>query len=156
MGIVIHSYGKRWRGKYSSLKFPPFEHALDVLDHVRGLGVGAVTVSGGYAIAVGAGLSRAVVLSTVSAYCQGVVHLTGAATLAELVQVTDQPNLAFIPCGPLPPNPAELLARFGAVAPERHLRCGQGYAIARSYAFDSFADGVVEEPALCRDRKSVV
>ena len=47
-------------------------------------------------------------------------------------------------------SPAELLARFGAVAPERHLRCGQGYAIARSYAFDSFADGVVEEPALCR------
>jgi capsular exopolysaccharide synthesis family protein len=37
-------------------------------------------------------------------------YLTGAATLAELVQVTDQPNLAFIPCGPLPPNPAELLA----------------------------------------------
>lgn len=27
---------------------------------------------------------------------------------------------------------------------------GPGYAIARSYAFDSFADGVVEEPALCR------
>jgi len=44
MGIVIHSYGKRWRGKYSSLKFPPFEHALDVLDHVRGLGVGALQI----------------------------------------------------------------------------------------------------------------
>lgn len=37
-------------------------------------------------------------------------YLTGSATLAELVQATDQPNLAFIPCGPLPPNPAELLA----------------------------------------------
>lgn len=36
--------------------------------------------------------------------------LTGSATLQELVQATDQPNLAFIPCGPLPPNPAELLA----------------------------------------------
>lgn len=48
MGIVIHSYWKRWQGKYSSLKFPPFEHALDVLDHVRDLGVGAlqITVSG--------------------------------------------------------------------------------------------------------------
>jgi sugar phosphate isomerase/epimerase len=44
LGIVIHSYGKRWRGKYSSLKFPPFEHALDVLDHVRGLGVGALQI----------------------------------------------------------------------------------------------------------------
>jgi succinoglycan biosynthesis transport protein ExoP len=37
-------------------------------------------------------------------------YLTGSATLAELVQATDQPNLSFIPCGPLPPNPAELLA----------------------------------------------
>ncbi len=37
-------------------------------------------------------------------------YLTGAATMAELVQTTDQPNLSFIPCGPLPPNPAELLA----------------------------------------------
>ncbi len=37
-------------------------------------------------------------------------YLTGSSTLAELVQITDQPNLMFIPCGPLPPNPAELLA----------------------------------------------
>ncbi|MGV3659886.1 MAG: sugar phosphate isomerase/epimerase family protein [Prosthecobacter sp.] len=42
MGIVIHSYWKRWQGKYSSLKFPPFAHALDVLDHVRDLGVGSL------------------------------------------------------------------------------------------------------------------
>lgn len=44
LGIVIHSYGKRWRGKYSNLKFPPFEHALDVLDHVRDLGVGSLQI----------------------------------------------------------------------------------------------------------------
>lgn len=37
-------------------------------------------------------------------------YLTGTATMAELVQATDQPNLSFIPCGPLPPSPAELLA----------------------------------------------
>ena len=37
-------------------------------------------------------------------------YLTGASSLADLVQTTDQPNLSFIPCGPLPPNPAELLA----------------------------------------------
>lgn len=37
-------------------------------------------------------------------------YLNGSATMAELVQATDQPNLSFIPCGPLPPNPAELLA----------------------------------------------
>jgi capsular exopolysaccharide synthesis family protein len=36
--------------------------------------------------------------------------LTGAAKLAEVVQDTDDENLFIIPCGPLPPNPAELLA----------------------------------------------
>ena len=44
-------------------------------------GAPGISVAGGYAIVVGAGLSVAVVLSTISAYCQGVVHLTGAATL---------------------------------------------------------------------------
>ncbi len=44
MGIVIHSCGKRWHGKYSNLKYPPFEHALDVLDHVRDLGVGTLQI----------------------------------------------------------------------------------------------------------------
>lgn len=44
MGIVIHSYWKRWQGKYSSIKNPPFQNALDVLDHVRDLGVGALQI----------------------------------------------------------------------------------------------------------------
>lgn len=44
-------------------------------------GLGTVSVSGGLAIAVPDGESRAVVLSTVQHYCQGVVHLLGAATL---------------------------------------------------------------------------
>lgn len=44
-------------------------------------GLGSVSVAGGLAIAVPAGESRAVVLSTVRHYCQGVVHLLGAATL---------------------------------------------------------------------------
>ncbi|MCB1209702.1 MAG: sugar phosphate isomerase/epimerase [Verrucomicrobiales bacterium] len=39
LGIVIHSYGKRWHGKYSSVNYPPFLNALDVLDHVQSLGV---------------------------------------------------------------------------------------------------------------------
>lgn len=43
-------------------------------------GVGAVNVSGGYNIVVGAGLSVAVVLSSISDYCGGVVTLTGAAS----------------------------------------------------------------------------
>ena len=43
-------------------------------------GIGPVTVSGGYDIVMAAGTSHAVILSTISAYCQGVVTLTGAAT----------------------------------------------------------------------------
>ena len=34
--------------------------------------------------------------------------LSGSADLAAVVQPTSQENLFFIPCGPLPPNPAEL------------------------------------------------
>lgn len=44
-------------------------------------GIGSVSVASGLAIAVPAGESRAVILSTVRHYCQGNVHLTGAATL---------------------------------------------------------------------------
>ena len=34
--------------------------------------------------------------------------LSGSATLGEVVRQTTQDNLSFVPCGPLPPNPAEL------------------------------------------------
>lgn len=37
-------------------------------------------------------------------------YLTSSHPMENLIQATDQPNLAFMPCGPLPPNPAELLA----------------------------------------------
>jgi polysaccharide biosynthesis transport protein len=37
-------------------------------------------------------------------------YLTGGKTLDEVSQPTDTPNLRFVPCGPLPPSPAELLA----------------------------------------------
>jgi hypothetical protein len=50
-------------------------------------GVGTVTVSGGYAITVGAGLSRYIVLKAISDYCQGVVHITGASGM--IVQLFD-------------------------------------------------------------------
>jgi hypothetical protein len=48
---------------------------------VNAPGVGTVDVSGGKAISVGAGLSRAVLLSSISAYCSGVVHITGGTGL---------------------------------------------------------------------------
>lgn len=44
-------------------------------------GIGNVSVAGGLAIPVGAGLSVAVVLSTIRHYCQGVVHITGGTDL---------------------------------------------------------------------------
>ena len=44
-------------------------------------GIGSVDVSGGLAIVVAAGASKAVLLSTIKHYCQGVVHITGAANL---------------------------------------------------------------------------
>lgn len=44
MGLVVHSYGKRWLGKYSSVKFPPFENALDLMDHCRDIGVAGLQV----------------------------------------------------------------------------------------------------------------
>jgi len=39
-----------------------------------------------------------------------VTYLTHAATLESVVATTDVPNLWVTPCGPLPPNPSELLA----------------------------------------------
>ena len=44
-------------------------------------GIGSVSVASGLAIVVPAGESRAVVLSTIRHYCQGVVTITGAATM---------------------------------------------------------------------------
>ena len=44
-------------------------------------GLGSVSVAAGYAIAVPAAERRAVVLSSISAYCQGVVHVTGGTGL---------------------------------------------------------------------------
>jgi len=51
-------------------------------------GIGDVDVSGGYAIVVAAGAQKAVILSTISRYCQGTVHLLGASTLkATLIDI---------------------------------------------------------------------
>lgn len=51
-------------------------------------GLGTVSVAGGYAIVVGAGLSVAVLLSSIASYCQGVVHITGGpALIAQLFDI---------------------------------------------------------------------
>lgn len=51
------------------------------IDSVNVAGIGPVSVAAGYDVVVAAGLSRAVVLSTIKHYCQGVVTLTGASGL---------------------------------------------------------------------------
>jgi sugar phosphate isomerase/epimerase len=38
LGMVIHSFSSRWRGRYSSVKFPPFHDVLDAMDYLRGVG----------------------------------------------------------------------------------------------------------------------
>jgi sugar phosphate isomerase/epimerase len=42
MGITTASYWKRWKGKYSNFRYPPFLDVLDFMDHVRSLGIGSV------------------------------------------------------------------------------------------------------------------
>ncbi len=51
--------------------------------------------------------------------------IVGKATLQEAIKRTDVPNLDILPCGPVPPNPSELIHtdRFGAVLAE----CGKLY-----------------------------
>lgn len=44
MGLVIHSWGRRWQGKHSSIKYPPFVTALDVLDHCMEIGAGGLQI----------------------------------------------------------------------------------------------------------------
>ena len=45
LGLAISSYSHRWRGEYASFRIPPFKDALDVMDHVRGLGVGSLQIN---------------------------------------------------------------------------------------------------------------
>jgi 3-oxoisoapionate decarboxylase len=44
LGLVIHSYWQRWRGKYASDTRPPFTDALQVLDHCHVLGVPSLQI----------------------------------------------------------------------------------------------------------------
>jgi capsular exopolysaccharide synthesis family protein len=49
-------------------------------------------------------------------------YLTGGMSLTQLAQETSIPGLAFIPCGPMPPNPAELLGAAKLAAMLREAR----------------------------------
>jgi capsular exopolysaccharide synthesis family protein len=49
-------------------------------------------------------------------------YLTGGMSLIQLAQETSIPGLSFIPCGPMPPNPAELLGSAKLAAMLREAR----------------------------------
>jgi capsular exopolysaccharide synthesis family protein len=78
--------------------------------------------------------------------------IVGKATLEEAIKRTDVPNLDVLPCGPVPPNPSELLHtdRFAAVLAD----CGKLYdriildspptsAVTDPAVLGNLADGVV-------------
>ena len=45
MGVVVHSYGSRWRSKVSSQKYPGFADAIDLVVHCHQIGAGGVQVT---------------------------------------------------------------------------------------------------------------
>lgn len=44
MGIVVHSYGLRWNSKANSSKYPPFNNAIQLLEHCHSIGAGGIQV----------------------------------------------------------------------------------------------------------------
>ncbi len=44
LGMVIHSFSTRWRGRYSSVKLPPLRDVLDAMDYLRGVGVHSLQI----------------------------------------------------------------------------------------------------------------
>ncbi len=100
-----------------------------------------------------------------------VSHLTGGATLDQIVCPTSVPNLFVVPCGPIPPNPSELLSseRMGAVLASLRERFDlvivdtpPVLAVTDGTIIGSLADGVVlcfhagkvqrADTKACRDR----
>lgn len=47
MGLVIHSFGHRWRTKTASIQHPAFCDVLDVMDYARGYGIGSLQIGVG-------------------------------------------------------------------------------------------------------------
>jgi hypothetical protein len=44
MGIVVHSYGLRWNSKANSSTYPPFNNAIQLLEHCHSIGAGGIQV----------------------------------------------------------------------------------------------------------------
>ncbi|MEM3402818.1 MAG: polysaccharide biosynthesis tyrosine autokinase, partial [Candidatus Hadarchaeales archaeon] len=67
-------------------------------------------------------------------------YLSGGASLDEIIYKTDYPNLFFIPAGPIPPNPAELLASYRMKKLLEKLRTVADHIIIDSPPSAGFAD----------------
>lgn len=44
MGVVVHSYGIRWKSTVASSQYPGFANAIDLLDHCHQIGAGGIQV----------------------------------------------------------------------------------------------------------------
>ena len=44
LGIVVHSYGKRWHSSYQSSLYPGFKNASELLNHCHKIGAGGIQV----------------------------------------------------------------------------------------------------------------
>jgi sugar phosphate isomerase/epimerase len=44
MGVVVHSYAKRWNSKVPSTKYPGFKDAVDMLEHCHSIGAAGIQV----------------------------------------------------------------------------------------------------------------
>jgi 3-oxoisoapionate decarboxylase len=44
MGIVVHSYGLRWNSKANSSAYPPFNNAVQLLEHCHSINAGGIQV----------------------------------------------------------------------------------------------------------------
>lgn len=45
LGIVVHSYGNRWKPKTESMKYPGFQNAIDLLEHSSSIGASGIQVT---------------------------------------------------------------------------------------------------------------
>ena len=67
--------------------------------------------------------------------------LTGGMPLSRIVQPTSMPCLSFVPCGPLPPNPAELLAGHRVEMLLREARAAYDIVVVDGPPIMGLADG---------------
>jgi capsular exopolysaccharide synthesis family protein len=74
--------------------------------------------------------------------------IVGTSRLEEVIQNTDQPNFQVIPCGPIPPNPSELLGSDKLIELLRELSAAYDHVILDSPPVTVVTDPVVLSKAV--------